>query len=257
MRRWIVLALVGVITVVVTALITAPARFLDKALERATLGRVRLAEAAGTIWQGSGRLVFVDVSGAGEPGLTSAGVAVPGRLTWSVRPLPLLFGLVDATVSTDGMAAPVRLQGSFTELRIGPGSLSLPSVELGRLGSPWNSVRPSGALAVQWQTLLVRQGQLTGQASIELRDMASAMTPVRPLGSYRIDIDGKGARADLAIETLSGPLLLSGNGTWDARGGLRFVAQASAEPAEAARLQSFLGLLGRREGDHTTIKIGA
>ncbi|MFP5406810.1 MAG: type II secretion system protein N, partial [Gammaproteobacteria bacterium] len=145
----------------------------------------------------------------------------------------------------------------FSELRIGPGSLSLPSVELGRLGSPWNSIRPSGALAVRWETLTVRNGQLTGQASIELSDMASAMTPVRPLGSYRIEINGEGPRADLGIQTLSGPLLLSGTGTWDARAGLRFVAQASAEPAEAARLQSFLGLLGRREGDHTTIRIGA
>ncbi len=257
MLRWILLGLVGLAAIIGTAVATAPARFADLALDRITLGRVRLAEAAGTVWHGSARLVFVDVAGASEQRLSSAGVAVPGRLSWTVRRWPLLFGLIDATLSTEGMTEPVRLQGGFAELRVGPGALSLPSVDLSRLGSPWNSIRPSGSLALRWEALTLRNGELAGQATIELRDMASAMTPVRPLGSYRVSINGLGSRTELGIQTLMGPLQLSGNGTWDARAGLKFVAQASADQSEAARLQSFLGLLGRRDGDHTIIKIGA
>jgi general secretion pathway protein N len=59
------------------------------------------------------------------------------------------------------------------------------------------------------------------------------------------------------MTTLSGPLRLEGGGTWDARSGLRFTAEASAEEPERARLQPLLGLLGRREGERTIIKIGA
>jgi general secretion pathway protein N len=83
------------------------------------------------------------------------------------------------------------------------------------------------------------------------------MTPVRPLGSYRVDINGLGSRAELKLQTLTGPLQLSGAGTWEARAGLRFEAEATAEPSEAERLRSFLGLVGRREGTRTIIRIGA
>lgn len=257
MLRWILFGLAGLVAAVVVAVATAPARFVDLALDRSTLGRVRLAEAEGTVWQGSGRLVFADLGGEDAQRLSTPGVAIPGRVGWAVRPWPLFAGLVDAAISVDGMAQPVRLQGSFAEMRVGPGALSLPSVELSRLGSPWNSIRPSGALAVRWEPLTIRGGQMHGRATIELREAASAMTPVRPLGSYRVEIDGQGSRANVGLQTLSGPLKLTGKGTWDARAGLRFEADASAEPNEAERLQSFLGLVGRREGGRTIIRIGA
>ncbi|MFA7665375.1 MAG: type II secretion system protein N [Burkholderiaceae bacterium] len=272
--RWLWIGLAGLLAIAATALASAPARFIDLALDRGTLGRVRLAEAEGTLWRGAGRLVLVDTAAAtaagqaagaaarsdrriGRSATVLSGLAIPGRLRWAVKPWPLLAGLIDATVSVDGMADPVRLQGSFTELRVAPGALTLPSVELGRLGSPWNSIRPSGALALRWEALTVTDGQLHGRASIELRDAASVMTPVSPLGSYRVDIDSRGVQAQLAIETLAGPLQLAGTGNWTARGGLRFEALATAEASEARRLQSFLGLIGRREGGRTVIKIGA
>ncbi len=52
-------------------------------------------------------------------------------------------------------------------------------------------------------------------------------------------------------------MTLTGTGSWSDRGGLRFVAQATPEPAEQERLQSFLALIGRKEGEKTIIKIGA
>ena len=136
------------------------------------------------------------------------------------------------------------------------GSLDLPSVELSRLGSPWNTIRPSAALSLRWDSLTIRQGVLDGRVSVELRDAASAMTPVRPLGSYRIDVTGTGQDVSLGLRTLSGPLKLEGSGQWERRAGLRFTASASAEGAEKSRLQSLLALIGRREGDRTIIRIG-
>jgi general secretion pathway protein N len=155
------------------------------------------------------------------------------------------------------MRQPVLLTGRGGELRATPGAVTLPPVALDRMGSPWNTIRPTGSLSVAWENVTLRSGRFDGRASVELSQTASALTPVRPLGAYRIDIVGSGAQAQVKMHTLSGPLRLDGGGTWDARSGLRFTAEAQVEEPERARLLPLLGLLGRREGDRTIIKIGA
>lgn len=269
-RKVFVYSLAALVGAALAALASAPATFADAALSRATEGRMRLAQADGTIWNGSARLVLADAAapggaglpapapgGAAQPADVVAGVAIPGRVDWNIRALPLLVGQLDARLRFDRVAQPVRVHGAYGEIRVDAGALDLPSVELGRLGSPWNTVRPSGALHLNWENLVIRPTGLDGRARIELRDASSAMTPVRPLGSYRIDVVGRGTRADVSIETMNGPLRLQGSGTFDAQRGLRFVAEASAEAGERDRLQSFLGLIGPREGERTIIRIGA
>ena len=256
--RWVGFALFGVAGAVSSALAFAPASFADLALRQATLGRVRLAEAVGTVWTGSGRVVLTDAAATETvpSGPVASGLAIPGRIGWSVRVLPLLLGLVDATVSLDAARPPVRISGNPTDLRVGAGSLDLPSAQLARLGSPWNTIRPSAALSMRWDALAIRQGVLDGRASIELRDTASAMTPIRPLGTYRIDVTGTGRDVALSLVTLSGPLRLEGRGSWDRRAGVRFTAEARADGPERFALQSLLSLIGSREGDRTIIRIG-
>lgn len=255
--RSLAYVLAGLLGAALVVLLAAPASFVDRGLAGATQGRVRLAEAEGSIWDGSGRLVLVDIGAQAGDRRSISGVAVPGRIDWDLRVVPLLIGQVDATLRIEGMAQPVRVQGGYGEIRISGGSLTLPSVELGRMGSPWNTIRPSGALGLRWENLILRRGVIEGRAQIELRDASSAMTPVRPLGSYRVDVVGQGRQAELSIQTLAGPLRLQGSGSFDAQNGLRFTAEASTDAAEQGRLQSFLGLIGRREGERTIIKIGA
>mgnify|MGYP003627915794 CR=1 FL=1 len=250
----IVAALFGVLIALVGF---APATLADWGLQKATAGRMGLAETEGTVWSGSGRLVLIDINDRTEGLRTVAGVAVPGRLNWTINKLPLFLGIVDADVQLDGMSDQIKLSGDVNEMRISPGQVSLPSVDLGRLGSPWNTIKPAGALALRWEGLVLREGSFQGRADIELRNMASALTPVNPLGSYRIGVVGEGAAAKLDITTISGPLLLDGNGTWSARRGVNFTAYARAEEQERTRLQTLLGLIGRRQGDKTLIKIGA
>jgi general secretion pathway protein N len=250
---FVVAVLLGLVVAVIGF---APASLADWGLRQATQGRLALAEAEGTIWQGSARLVLVDTADRSDGDDILSGVAVPGRMRWQVHGLPLLIGSLRATVRLDGMSDDIRLEGGLGELRIGRGELSLPAVDLGRLGSPWNTVRPSGALALRWDGLTLQPGRFDGRANIELREMASALTPVRPLGSYRINVAGEGPSARLEIETLQGPLTLEGSGTWTNQRGVQFTALASAEPEQRGRLRTLLGLIGRREGEKTMIKIG-
>lgn len=259
--RWAAFGLAGAAGALASALAFAPASWADLALREATLGRARLADAVGTVWRGSGRLVLADTdAGAAAAGMVAGtvatGLAVPGRIEWTLRALPLVLGLVDATISLGPATAPVRISGNPTELRVGAGSVDLPSAQLARLGSPWNTIRPSAALSMRWDALTIRQGVLDGRASIELRDTSSAMTPVRPLGTYRIDVTGTGREVALSLATLSGPLNLQGRGSWDRRAGIRFTAEARVDGPEQLALQSLLVLIGRREGDRTIIRIG-
>jgi len=259
--RWIFVAVAGILGAVLAAAALAPASLADAALRRATLGRIALAETQGSVWRGSGRIVLIDVaranpqaSGPASPVL--AGVAIPGRLVWQLRALPLLVGVVDATLQLEGMAQPVRLAGGPSEVRISAGEFALPSVELGRLGSPWNTFRPVAALGLRWEGLAFREAGFEGRAQIQLDNVASALSPVRPLGSYRIELVGSGRQTAVTMATMTGPLRIEGAGSWDARAGLRFRGVARAEPVEEARIRSFLSLLGKRVGDDTVITIG-
>lgn len=252
--RTIALLAAGLLAALVTVAGVLPASFADVAIDRATHGRIRLAETEGSFWQGSARLIFSDGNPVTRGVVT--GLVLPGRVRWDVRSLPLLLGLVQADLSLAGMAQPLSLSGAFGELRLGAGALDLPPIELERLGSPWNTIRPVAGIALRWEPLTIREGSLQGKASIELRDVASAITSVRPLGTYRVDAVSSGGAAQLSIQTLSGPLKLEGQGSWNSAQGLRFSAQASAEESEQSRLQPVLALIGRLEANRTVIRIG-
>ena len=138
------------------------------------------------------------------------------------------------------------------------GRLDLPSAELSALGSPWNTIRPSAALSLAWEALAWRRGEPmpVTRLLLELRDVASAMTPVAPLGDYRIEARASTGGAQIELTSLGGSLRLAGSGRWEPRGGLRLQARAWGEGADRARLQSLLGLLGQRQGEETLIRIG-
>jgi general secretion pathway protein N len=96
--------------------------------------------------------------------------------------------------------------------------------------------------------------QRYGQLTVLLADMASRVSPVKPLGSYRVTLAAQGASATLQWATLNGPLQLEGNGQW--RQG-RFSFNGTARSTREARdsLAGLLNLLGRRvDGDTYAIR---
>ena len=119
---------------------------------------------------------------------------------------------------------------------------------LSALGVPFNTVRPGGVLAVNWSDVEIREHGLAGEVRIDWRDAQSALSPVAPLGSYRLEIAGQGGAARLRLDTLSGPLRLQGSGTLKG-GRVSFKGLASAEPDMRPALSGLIGLLGPRSGD--------
>lgn len=243
MKRTFGWLIVFMLAVALTVLAFLPASWLGTVVERQTGGRLTLGDAQGTLWNGS---AFVG-GAAGEGG--SVTPLLPGRFAWRLSPL-VLFGRVNMTLeNAQALAGPLRIEGSWSEWQVSEGQLLLPAEGLAGLGAPLNTLMPSGVIRLSWNRLdLVRQPNsiaVTGRTVLSMSDMGSRMSPIRPLGSYEMALDWRGAQADLVLRTVRGALLLSGNGTLQ-NGRLSFSGQASAAEGYEETLGNMLNLLGQR-----------
>ena len=93
---------------------------------------------------------------------------------------------------------------------------------------------------------------LGGSLRAEAMDMSSRLSTLAPLGSYRVDVEGRGASASVRLSTLSGALILAGDGVWNGQR-MQFSGTARAAPGREQSLATLLGLLGPRQGDHVRI----
>lgn len=232
----------------------APAQWLANALQRASNGHVVLDEARGTVWSGSGRLVLTGGADSRDA------AALPGRVNWRLR--PGLRGLT-AHLSADCCAAqPVALHLephlSGARLGIADGQTRWPAAILAGLGTPWNTLQIDGALELATQGLSVEwvEGRLLigGHAELTAQRVASRLSTLRPMGSYRITVTG-GPTSTLQLDTLEGSLQLSGRGRW-VGSRLHFQGEASAAPEREAALSNLLNIIGRRNGARSIITIG-
>jgi len=245
-------AIFGIVLVLVAA---APARWLAAVVAQASNGHVLLAEPAGRVWNGSARLVLTGGTGSRDR------AALPGRLHWQLRPAP---NGVHAQLSTDCCTpvGPIVLQLTArrdgAQLQVGDGLSHWPAAVLSGLGAPFNTIAPQGQLDLATQGLVARwQGgrlQLEGTSTLTVRELSSRLTTLRPMGSYRLRVQG-GADIRLTLATLEGGLLLSGDGQWLGTQ-LRFRGEASAAPGLQAQLANLLNVLGRREGDRAILSFG-
>jgi general secretion pathway protein N len=250
--------LAALLVLVVTVLVIAPAQWVAGAVRQATHGRVELAESHGTAWNGSAVLVL---AAAADAGATRA--SLPERLSWQLSPWALLAGQLDLTIShpsalTQPLAIRASLLGGSTVL--GAATLRLPASLLVGLGAPWNTVRPGGILVLTWDRLQLRPGRASGNVSAEWQYASSALTPVSPMGHYRLQTNGVWPGTQLDLLTISGPLELKGSGTIPEGGRLRFSGRAQAvagtDPGVKAQLTGLISLLGRRDGDGALLNFG-
>ncbi|MFM2406515.1 MAG: hypothetical protein RL223_4395 [Pseudomonadota bacterium] len=262
-RRW---ALVGALTGALVVLpLAAPAAWLAQAVGAVTRGHVLLADARGTLWAGDAVLVLTAGAGSRDA------MALPGRLAWRLAPDGLgvrlalrhdccLGGQPQLSVHPGLGRLEVRIQAApdSPEGRIG----QWPAAWLVGLGTPFNTMRPGGALQFGAQDLRLTWAQgrfsMAGRATLELRDLSSRLTTLPRLGSYRLTVRSDAAQAGTAqigLETVDGALQLSASGSWGA-GGLRLRGEASARDAERPALDNLLNIIGRRQGARSLLSIG-
>jgi general secretion pathway protein N len=244
----------AVLGLVLSLVLFAPARWLTAGVESASGGKVLLADARGTVWDGSAQLVLT-----GGPGSTDA-AALPGRLSWELA--PRWNGVVARLRSECCMPRPIdvrgRLRAGGMDLAIGDSVSEWPASVVAGLGTPWNTLQFDGDLKLTTQGLSVEWAEgrpvIAGRAELVALRVASRLSTLRPMGSYRITLQG-GTPATLRLETLEGSLQLSGTGQWVGQR-LRFRGEASAVPDREAALANLLNIIGRRSGSRSLISIG-
>jgi general secretion pathway protein N len=253
-RRLVIWLLAAALSVTATIIIFWPASWLALALEQQTGGRLTLGDAQGTLWHGS---AFIGAApGASDP----VTPLLPGRFVWQLSPL-VLVGQVDARVENpSALAQPLRITGSWREWQAGAGSIALPAERLAGLGAPLNTLAPSGQMQLKWDQLqLARRGNsldVRGRMTLEMEQIASRLSPIKPLGAYRMTLDWQGQEAQLVLATVNGPLLLNGTGNL-VNGHFQFSGKAQAEAGKEEVLANLLNLLGqrRKEGDKDVIAL--
>jgi len=243
---WVVAAL---LIVIVTVVVMLPAAWLAPVLEQQTGGRFSLGDTEGSLWDGS---AFLGVVSAGEKSAmarASLKPLFPGRFHWRLSPM-LLLGRVDMRIENrDVLTQPINLQGNWHQWTLTSSALLLPAERLSALGAPLNTLKPSGRMRLSWEMLTLSSMPdgitIDGRMQLDMTEIASALSPVKPLGAYQLQLDWRGALAQLTLKTLSGPLQLHGSGVL-ANGRLQFSGEAWAQEGQEQRLAILLNLLGQR-----------
>ena len=254
MRRLTLWLLAAVITVALTVLAFCPASWMAVLVESQTGGRLTLGDAQATLWRGT---AFIGGAPSGADPVTPL---LPGRFAWRLSPMVLLGQVEMDLENPQALSQPVRITGSWYQWQVSPAAVSLPAERLAGLGAPLNTVQPSGRMQLSWTPLqITREGNavaIFGTMTLEMNDIASRLSPIKPLGAYQLIMDWRGQQAQLVLSTIKGPMLLSGKGTL-ANGRLKFSGKAEAEEGQEERLANLLNLLGqrRREGDKDVIAL--
>ncbi|WP_372659311.1 type II secretion system protein N [Hydrogenophaga sp.] len=258
-NRWAWLGIAA--GLLVALLVFAPARWLAQAIDAATEGQLQLVNARGTVWHGQADVLFTGGQGSRTQ------TALPQGLQWALSPRwasgqPALGVQLLAPCCTTQPFDLLLLPGlGQMELRVAALESAWPAELLSGLGTPWNTLRIEGRLALQTPgfNLHWNQGraQLQGTLVLDALDIASRVSTLRPLGSYRLDLQAApdGHTANLALSTLRGDLQLQGSGQW-VGGRLRFQGEAVATPEREPALSNLLNILGRRQGLRSLFNIG-
>lgn len=271
-RRW---AAWGAVLGLGAGLVTqAPAQWLASGLHSATGGRLLLAEARGSLWNGSAVLVLTGGSDSRDA------AALPGRLQWQLRPgwgvlhlradqacclpdglqLSLQPGWRSFAVVLDSATRPAGSPpaGAAAARTLG----QWPASWLAGLGTPWNTLQLGGQLQLASTGLRLQsaagQLRLVGDVQLQLQRASSRLSSLPALGSYQLLVQGSDqgdAPTLLRLSSQEGPLRLDGEGQWTGAR-LRFRGTAQATDGQDDALANLLNIIGRRQGALSVISIG-
>jgi general secretion pathway protein N len=237
-------------------LLYAPASWLAAGIESASAGKVLLQEPRGTVWTGSAQLVL-----AGGDGSVGA-VRLPSRMNWQISPEWLGASVqLDAPCCTPAapVAASVWLGTDALAWRLSSARLILPAALLAGLGAPWNTLQLTGELTLTSDQLAgnwryggsasnpaaSRTSSITGQAQLQADHVSTALSTVRPLGSYRLSTAGSTLRLETKAEAGSeAALILSGTGQIE-QGRMSFLGEAMAAKGREEALSNLIHMIGQ------------
>jgi len=230
----------GLVAYVLALIATAPATLVDAGLQRASYDRLRLAEARGTVWSGSGQIEIRDKNGR---------TGVARSVTWRAVPGSLLRGNLVCDVALDQSPRHFPVTVSLSRIELANADISLPASALG-LGVPELApLELTGEVLVQVSSLSIGRSATRGNATLQWRAAGSALSSVSPLGDYELRLEGEGPAVRVTLHTLQGPIQLDGKGSWTRGGRPAFLATARVPPQHQLQLAPLLRLFAVERGD--------
>ena len=241
MRRALAIT-AGAVLLAITLLIIAPAALLDARINALSDGRVRLANAAGTLWHGSGELVVLP-AGTHQP------------LFWRLDAWPLLRGEIRATIAVDADGArSATVAYGRDRLDVRDLDVSLPAQSVLLAAAPKTPLGFGGSLALHVERFVQLPDVLDVQLSGEWRDGSvrgsSADAPIS-LGDVRIALNGRGAEVNGPLRNSGGDVEIDGQVAVGAAGTVRLdatVRPRSSDRERADRIAVALAALGAPDG---------
>jgi len=197
----------------------APASLMGSALERASGGALTLAQTRGSLWNGSGVALL----------RKKTHYQTLGSYRWNLK----LFSAALQVQAGEAAPMTVRYVPFSGRINIDNLRVTLP-VSIIEIAAP--QLGPyglQGSLETSGDHLTLDAAGINGQITMDWLHAASALSTIRPLGDYRILLQGNGGTLDAQLSTLSGKLLLSGKGGFDKTSGMRFNGTAQAAPGTA------------------------
>ena len=234
---------VAVIALAAALIFLAPASLLDARLAAISEGRVRIANAEGTLWRGAGDLV-----------LPTAGTR--RSVGWRIEAWPLLRGELRGSFTDAASAQPIAsfdAGGDRFELRGVDFALPMEAL-LRTLGAPTFLAAAGGEVTVHVERLARGPEALDAQLALQ---WSNASVPGQrgdriELGEVRVQLSGKGREVPGSIANNGGEVAIQGTLGAAADGSAR--VDVAVTPREgiarerAAAIGATLGLVGSPDG---------
>jgi general secretion pathway protein N len=242
MGRASLFATLFALALVVFMVALCPAAYVLRQAEAHSGNRLAAFEENGSAWAGSARIAFS----------APTGVVTLERLDWRFNPMTLLAGRLgfDATARMQDAQLRAGISRGFEgwQLRDARAEGSARAfATLAPLAMAW---KPEGRLEMTSPRIAFDGRVVEGQADVTWRDASLALSSVKPLGTYRLEMVARsGTPASLTLATVSGPLQVAGRGTWTLPSSISLSGEARAEGPLAAQLEPVLDLIGPKRPD--------
>lgn len=229
-RRLLGYLLLGGAVYAAVLVATLPAAWVAHGVGMASDRRLSLRDAAGSAWNGSGRLY----------GRQRAGALVDlGHVRWQASPMALLRGRLGAELVLGEAGRTMQVEASPATLVLRDIDVQFPGSLLAAFAPALGSLGPEGTVRVRSDSFRIDGDSVLGMAEIEWRALRLTRAQDVELGSHLARLRGAGSRVEIELATVEGPLQVSGGGTWTRASGLALSGRAEPRgPAVASFLKA-------------------
>lgn len=221
----------------------APATLVDRQLDSLTRGRLRVADSAGTIWNGSGALVLLPYN-----------ARIP--VQWHMDALPLLRSRLSGTLGRDATdSSPATFDFSADDFVVKRLVIAFPAEALLRAtDAPALITAAGGTVEVRADAFTMRRGVFDG--GFIARWQGASLPGPRPelrvaLGDARLDGVGNGGEIKGALSNVGGDIEITGTVNLAATGATRVEARlkprAGIDAERSSTIIAALSLLGAKD----------